>query len=233
MLVFALLGLVVEIVAAPVEWLWPARWGGSTHWAGATGAKRVALTFDDGPSRYTHRILDILEASNVPATFFVIGRQADRHGATLRRIAAAGHEIGNHGYGSNAGRFGFSFDAEKARIAETQAIVETLTSKSPRYFRPPRGRMGRGLLNAVRDSDLAVVYGALPLPPPSAPAERQLEVVRATLEPGAILILHDGDDSGPESTRAEKTVELLPMLLDELEQRGYEVVPLTALLEGE
>src|SRR5207245_9328439 len=66
---------------------------------GAGGERQVAITFDDGPGpRWTPKILDILKAANVKATFFVVGVNAERYPALVRRIVDEGHEIANHTY---------------------------------------------------------------------------------------------------------------------------------------
>src|SRR5579883_997842 len=62
----------------------------------ADGRREAALTFDDGPSPYTAQVLDILKANHVHATFFLCGENAERYPGLVRRIAAEGHEIGNH-----------------------------------------------------------------------------------------------------------------------------------------
>src|SRR5512143_14229 len=64
---------------------------------GPPEARKVALTFDDGPTPpFTEKILDILREKKVTATFFVCGRNAERHPETMRRIVREGHTLGNH-----------------------------------------------------------------------------------------------------------------------------------------
>src|SRR5712691_4872285 len=74
------------------------QWLGRTEWHGRDDAGEVALTFDDGPSADTDRILDILAERNLRATFFMIGRHVEHLPQTARRVAGEGHEIGNHSY---------------------------------------------------------------------------------------------------------------------------------------
>src|SRR5438552_4442861 len=74
------------------------QWLGPTNWRGHGGASAAALTFDDGPSEDTERILDVLAAHNLKATFFMIGSSVERWPQTARRVVAEGHEIGNHSY---------------------------------------------------------------------------------------------------------------------------------------
>jgi peptidoglycan/xylan/chitin deacetylase (PgdA/CDA1 family) len=221
-----------EIISAPLEWLWPRRLGGYTYWRGNTDRKQIALTFDDGPSRYTEQILDILLENNIPATFFVMGRQAELFPETIRRMALENHEIGNHTYSFVARNVVFFSNIKQLEIIKTQDIVKRLASKTPRYFRSPGGQMGRLLWIYVRSQNLDVVYGALPIPHPKKSAAQQLAVTQKNIEPGAILILHDGDDADPNSDRPASTVQLLPVILNDLKERGYEVVALPQLLAG-
>jgi peptidoglycan-N-acetylglucosamine deacetylase len=219
---------VIEVVSAPLEWLWPHSAGGNTIWRGNATKRVVTLTFDDGPSRYTDPILDILRDNNVPALFFVIGRQAEKFPKTIKRMAIEGHEIGNHLFSFEAAR-GLSklyYAVEETEVAHTQQIIQTLTGRAPKYYRSPGGQMGRGLWNAIREHNLTVVYGALPFPTPEDDAHKQLFTAKAAIKPGAIVILHDGDDRHPDSNRPRATLQLLPHLIRELRQQDYKVVSL-------
>jgi len=195
----------------------------------------VALTFDDGPSQYTGQVLDILQAHGAPATFFVRGVAAERHPELLARMATEGHGIGNHGYRTRGprGLARLYAAAEADEVARTQQVVETLTGQRPRFFRAPGGGLGRRLWRLVEAEGLEVVYGALPFPDPEEDAAAQLKTARGNLSPGAILILHDGGDRRPGSTRPQALVEMLPHLLAALEADGFRVADLESLLYDE
>lgn len=227
------LAVIVEGVSAPIEWLWPYRFGGNTHWQGTTRDNYVSLTFDDGPSRFTEHILNVLTEHGVSATFFVMGRQVERFSETVKRMASEGHEVGNHTFSFEARRYlhKLYFSGNGDDVSRTQEIIEAVTGKAPRYFRSPGGQMGRGLWRAIREYDLEVVYGTLPFPRPEESAESQLRTVLDNLKPGGIVILHDGDDHHPDSDRPRATVELLPQLLNELNNRGYRVVSLDEIFQ--
>lgn len=221
-----------ESLSAALEWLWPASLGGATHWQGSPTQNTVSLTFDDGPSAYTGAVLDILRAERAPAAFFVIGSQVERYPALVRRMAAEGHEIGNHTY-SFATRpllLRFFLPVSAGQVARTQEVVRGVTGTTPQYFRSPGGQMGRPLWNAVRRQELRVVNGLLPCPRPESAAATQLATVLRTVRSGAIIILHDGDDRRPDSDRPRATVELLPRLIPALRDRGHAVVPLSRIL---
>lgn len=104
---------------------------------GASDPKKLALTFDDGPDpSWTPRILDILKAEHVPATFFIIGENALEHPFLLKRLVAEGHELGNHTYShpnlaiTGPGQTTFELNA-------TQRLVEAYTGRAMRLFRAP------------------------------------------------------------------------------------------------
>ncbi len=229
-----LLGM-LELVSAPVEWLWPYSAGGNTHWHGNVEGNLVSLTFDDGPSRYTEMILDVLKSHQVPATFFVMGVHVERFPRTVKRMAVEGHEIGNHTYSfeSKRGLFKLYFPLKVEQINRTQEIVKEIIGTAPKYFRSPGGQMGRNLWHMVRQNDLRVVNGTLPFPEPEEDVERQFKTVLRTLKPGAIIILHDGDDRHPDSDRPRSTVRLLPRLLEVLKKKEYKIVSLSELLYGD
>lgn len=220
-----------EAVVAPIEWAWPSDWGGRVHWHGDSRSRNVALTFDDGPSRYTPAVLDILAEHDVPATFFVIGEHAAARPAVIERMAREGHAIGNHTWSHRPSTLRLVAHAPHDEIARTQNVVESLTGEVPIWFRTPSAQLGRNLWNAVRARELEVVHGTLPIAPAGGDADRQLAVLERTLEPGAILVLHDGDDASADSRRPAAVVEALPRLLELLDTNGYEAVSLGELLD--
>lgn len=222
----------IEALSAAAEWLWPVSLGGATHWRGSPKENGVSLTFDDGPSAYTGAVLDILRAERAPATFFVIGSQVERYPTLVRRMAAEGHEIGNHTYSfvTRPVPLRLFYPVSASQVAQAQDVVRGVVGTTPRYFRSPGGQMGRPLWNAVRQQRLGVVNGTIPIPHPECAAPEQLATVLRTVRGGAIIILHDGDDRHPDSGRPRATVELLPRLVPALRERGFAVVPLSRLL---
>ncbi len=226
--VFGLLGM----VAAPVEWLWPAKWGGNTHWDAGEGynEKKISLTFDDGPSAYTAQVLDQLKVHDAKATFFVMGQEVIRYPEVVARMAAEGHELGNHTYDFAAQSNKLFSWIDLDSIEKNQDVIEQFSGQRPIFYRSPGAQMGRFLYREIRLQNLEVVYGALPLPHPKKSAEEQLKIALSTIEPGAIIILHDGDDQEPDSERPQATVDLLPELLEEIYKQGYEVVTVSELL---
>ncbi|GIW07650.1 MAG: hypothetical protein KatS3mg060_2455 [Dehalococcoidia bacterium] len=221
-----------ELVSAVVEWARPVSLGGRVYWRGRRDERAVALTFDDGPTSYTERVLDLLGEAGTPATFFTIGERVERAPTTARRIVAEGHEIANHTYSLALQPVPrrFYLPAATGQVARAQQAITAITGVRPRFFRTPAGQLGRNLWNEVRRHNLAVVHGALPIALPRWSAGLQERILTRQIAPGAILILHDGLDSDPGSRAPEATISLLPALLAAIRERGYRVAPLGTLL---
>jgi peptidoglycan/xylan/chitin deacetylase (PgdA/CDA1 family) len=104
----------------------------------AAGAKRVWLTFDDGPHRTnTPRVLDTLAAHGIKATFFLIGKNCAFYPVVLRRIADEGHRIANHSY-SHANLTLLTRQKIKDELRKTEALIGPYV-KGKKLFRPPYG----------------------------------------------------------------------------------------------
>ena len=184
------------------------------------GQRCISLTFDDGPtSLRTPQVLEILRKSNVQATFFVIGKQAEQHPELLRRAVADGHLIGNHTY-SHPALFCFLMPGRLRReIEQGQETIERICGYKPRYFRSPVG-LRHPLLNLyLKQSNLEYIswrirsFDTLAKRP-----EAILRRIYRGVTPGDIVLLHD-------NAAASATLEALPQLIHELKQRGFEFVP--------
>jgi len=102
---------------------------------------RLALTFDDGPHPlHTARLLDVLCAARLKATFFVVGKDAAKYPALIRRIAEEGHEIGNHTW-SHGDPVMTSPRDFLGEVHQTDELVRNLTGGIPRSMRPPKGEL--------------------------------------------------------------------------------------------
>jgi peptidoglycan-N-acetylglucosamine deacetylase len=185
-------------------------------------APRIALSFDDGPSQWTPAILDLLAAAGAKATFFVLGQSIDGNEDALRRTAAEGHEIGNHGHSHRDMR-----ELSDAEIAEelrsTADWIEALGIARPRLVRPPYGE------GAERLGAESVVLWTVDPVDWRDDADSVVAVVLAEARDGAIVLLHDGRphvDSRSSPTR-EATIEALGRVLDEL--RGWQFVTVSEL----
>lgn len=224
----AALGLVgaaaTFVVAAPrivVEAL--ERWEPGVLWAIDTDRKVVALTIDDGPSDRTREILDLLEAHDARATFFLIGERVAERPTVVDRIVEAGHEIGNHTMVEES-----SIRMSEARFEESLSRADALLERwgDPRWFRPGSGWFDDEMLDAAEErgyrtalASMLPLDGWIPWPP------LVTAYVLGSARPGAVLVLHDGPD------HAETTLEVLRRVLPELSRRGFEVTTASSLAE--
>ncbi len=200
---------------------------------GDEGASGVALTFDDGPHpRTTRAILGILARAGHKATFFVVGRKVEQHPEVVREIHEAGHWLGLHGYEHD--RL-FSFKPPKhvqADIERTQDVVEQVCGVRPVIFRPPVGHVSsRTAVGARRAGVTLVAWSARGFDGrPGARPERVLDRIEPRLRNGAIVMLHDAaerDDFEPVAA------EVLPRLLQAMDERGLKSVSVEDLLDVE
>ncbi len=206
---------------------------GPVVWRGPTTRPAVALTFDDGPDpRHTARIADILEVHQARATFFCIGRQLELHGALARFLHASGHQLENHTYSHGTGLDLFRASRLQKDLRRCQDVLAQLTGSAPSYYRPAVGIRNPPVHAAARDLGLTVVTwthsardGVFPLTPHRAIA------LAGRARAGSILALHDGQLRG-DSTLREQTVRHLPLLLEQLKERGFAFETLSSLLRS-
>lgn len=186
--------------------------------SGPGGRKRVALTFDDGPSDYTPQVLHILKRKNATATFFMLGQQVVRYPATARRVLALGHEIGNHSYDHDLLPSGSNIRHANRNIIRT-------TRFRPCLFRPPYGAVSSSLVASARAARMKVINWDVDTTDWKLPGAGYIRShVLGSARSGSIVLMHDG--GGPRS----QTVEALPGIIDGLRNRGYRLVTVSQLL---
>jgi cellulose synthase/poly-beta-1,6-N-acetylglucosamine synthase-like glycosyltransferase/peptidoglycan/xylan/chitin deacetylase (PgdA/CDA1 family)/spore germination protein YaaH len=200
---------------------------------GNPGPKAVALTFDDGPDpKYTPRVLDILKQRHVPATFFVIGVNAEQNPDLIRREYAEGHEIGNHSY-SHPNIAATSNERTELELLWTERILEHELGVGTMLFRPPYNADSE----PITREEIEPVYraqqmGFLTIAESIDPRDWQkgstpdgiLNEIIAEKDNGHIILLHDagGDRSA--------TLAALPRIIDYFEQNGYRFVSVGDLI---
>ena len=185
------------------------------------GERVVALTFDDGPNPdATPAILDALAARAVKATFFVLGRHAERWPALVKRVADEGHSIGNHGYYHRKLHFkspGYVRDD----LTRGTGAIEQAAAVHPRLFRAPHGFRSPWVTAIARSLGQRTVGWSLGVwdsdrPGVAAIADRTVNGAR----PGSILLLHDGDGYDPGGDRMQ-TARAVPLIVDRLLDQGF------------
>lgn len=176
----------------------------------------VALTFDDGPSDFTPRILEILARQRVPATFFVIGKQAQAHPGTLRDIRRAGHELANHTFThSNLTTLSNAGIADELR--RTGDVLRDRVGVSPKLARPPQGATSIRVRSVIHGRGMKHVLWTIDPLDWSRPGADQIRSrVLNAADGNEIVLMHDG---GP--TERSQTVAALDGIINGLRARGY------------
>lgn len=180
----------------------------------------VSLTFDDGPTQIrTPRLLEILREASVQATFFVIGKEAERNAELLRSAVADGHLIANHTYSHP---YLFCFLTPRRlwnEIEKGQEAIEKICGMRPRYFRSPVGLRHPLLDLYLRRAGLEYISWSIrSFDTIEKQPEAILNRICRRVTPGDIILLHDNATAGV-------MLDVLPPLIDELKKRGFEFVP--------
>jgi peptidoglycan/xylan/chitin deacetylase (PgdA/CDA1 family) len=197
---------------------------------GKTDEPVVALTFDDGPNEpYTSQLLDTLDARGVPATFFQVGRCAERFPSVTRRIASSRHVLGNHSY-SHSFKSYFRSPRQADEIARAQSVLTRIAGVAPALYRPPWLCHWPWVLRTIEHAGLQVVSGdfAHPLEIFQPPADVMARAAVALTRPGSIVIFHDGFDA--RGGRRDQSVGAIGPLIDRLTDQGYRFTTVDQLL---
>jgi peptidoglycan-N-acetylglucosamine deacetylase len=220
-------------LAAAARWTWPApaplvpgiaeRLGIPCRLAGSDG---VALTFDDGPHpQGTPAALEVLAGAGATATFFLVGEQVVRWPEVAAQIAAAGHEIGIHGYIHRL-LLRRRVAALASDLDRAYDVIAAATEREPTLYRPPYGVFSSGALRLVRQRGWQPLlwsawgrdWGARETP--QSIARRAVRGLRG----GDVVLLHDADHySAPDSWR--RTVAGLPAIVEAVAELGLPFVP--------
>lgn len=180
----------------------------------------VAITFDDGPAKYTEEILACLEKYEAHATFFVQGKSVSRYPETLKHAVAIGCEIGNHTWG-HAKLTSSSSDEIKSQISQTNTAVYEITGVYPKLFRPPYGAYNGSVLSAANMP--AIMWSVDTLDWKTRNTEKTVLSVKNSVKDGSIILMHD-----IHAPTAPAAVQIIPYLL----KQGYQLVTVSELLDA-
>jgi len=201
---------------------------GPSVYRGPRGRRAIAITFDDGPSEDTPRILDLLARHRAPATFFECGANVERLPAIARAVREAGHEIGNHSH-SHPLYCLHSPGHIQSDLERAQHAIAAATGVTPVLFRAPYGVRWFGLRGVQRRLGLlGVMWTVIGYDWKAAAGEVISRVARGAGN-GAIVCLHDGRElvRKPDiGATVEAVRALVPLLLD----RGYQMETVSQLL---
>lgn len=190
--------------------------------------KKVALTFDDVPDpRFTPQVLDVLKKYNVRATFFIVGSRAEKHPDLVKRIVKEGHMVGNHSY--NHPEFSkLSMNAFRKQILHTGDIIQRLAGYTPKMIRPPYGDINEEQLRWAAKQHYSIVnWNVDSLDWKGLSKEQVKDNILSAVKPGSIVLQHAGGGVG---SNLNGTIKALPEIIEELRNRGYELVTLDEML---
>src|SRR6266446_6273444 len=188
-----------------------------------TDGPYIAMTFDDGPSAtLTPKLLDLLAARHIKATFFVIGENVAEHPEIVERAAREGHEIGNHSWSHpNFGKM--SEESVRSQLRRTDDAIKNATGKRPTLMRPPYGSITDREKHWIHDEFgyQIILWDVDPYdwrrPGPAVVRNRILKET----QPGSIVLSHDIHPG---------TIEAMPSTFDELEAKGFKFVTVSELI---
>ncbi len=183
----------------------------------------IAMTFDDGPSeKLTPRLLDLLAAHHIKATFFVIGQNVAEHPEILQRAIREGHEVGNHSWSHpNLGKM--SDDSVRRQLKMTEEAITNACGVRPTLMRPPYGSITTRQKHWIHDEFgyRIILWDVDPLdwkrPGPKIVTSRILQQTRA----GSIVLSHDIHPG---------TIEAMPETFRQLEAKGFKFVTVSELI---
>jgi peptidoglycan-N-acetylglucosamine deacetylase len=222
---YAGLGAAAATGAAAGGFAYASLWPGSRIFGEALTAParpgELALTFDDGPNAtWTPRLLDSLANHEVRATFFLLGGRAEAEPDLVRRIAAGGHLIGNHSW-SHPNLARTSAHRIREELARTKTLLEQVTGKPVRFFRPPFGARRPAVFRIARALGLEpVLLNAMTSdwrqPSTARIADTLVKKIDRLQKRGraANIVLHDGGHDDPNANR-EPSVMAAEMLIQQ------------------
>lgn len=193
--------------------------------------KLVALTFDDGPyPPYTQKLLQVLHEKNVPATFFMVGENIVLHPEIVKEVQMQGHEIELHA-GYHQDLLKLTANESLANIQYGKKTLEKFTGQTPKYIRPPHGFKDWAVMKNIQSEHLQTVnWSIIPRDWTNPGSKIIVQRVLENIEPGAIILLHDGDSPKNTAPR-QQTIDAVKIIIDQLHAQGYKFVTVDTLIK--
>lgn len=184
--------------------------------------KLIAITFDDGPTTETPKVLELLRKYDAKATFFCIGRQVEQYPDIFRQTIIEGHTVGNHTY-SHSPKMGLNNRAKVLdELMKTNDIIWNVGGLKSKLYRPPYGVTFPNLAKAVKITKHMVIgWNIRSLDAVIKDEQKILKRITSRLKPGSIILLHD---------TSQKSINVLEQLLVILQRENYKPVTVDRLL---
>jgi peptidoglycan/xylan/chitin deacetylase (PgdA/CDA1 family) len=197
-----------------------------------TKQKKVALTFDDGPSpQWTPKILDELNKAGIKATFFLVGSHVQKYPEVARRIVKEGHTIGNHGYAHSV-LFYYTPAEIEEEIKYSEQVIKDITGYTTKFFRPPKAWLRKTIKQKIKSMGYAIILWSLNSKDwVSFNHKNIVRYIARKVKNGDILLFHDsGNVFSKEGGVRTQTVKSITLLARTLKQMGYKFVSIEELL---
>ena len=187
-----------------------------------TEEKKVALTFDAAwGADKTSKIVDIIKQNEVDATFFLVGFWSEKYADKIKEIDSAGITIGTHS-NTHPKMSTLSADKIKSELQISSKLIEDVTGKKVKYFRPPYGDYNDTLINVAESLELKTIqWDVDTLDWKGINANEILSRVKNSVKNGSIILMHNNSDH---------IVEALPLIISYLKSEGYKMVSIDELV---
>jgi peptidoglycan-N-acetylglucosamine deacetylase len=182
----------------------------------------VALTFDDGPDSATLDVAACLERHGVRGTFFLIGHKIEINPQIVNTLHQSGHLVGSHSY-FHKWFLPLRFPAVQiSEILRTNAIIESIINKKPRWYRPPFGITNPWVAKAVKHTDMVSIgWSVRSFDTVIGAGDLLSKRLKSRVKNGSVILLHDGGTG---------LVGFLDTFIPWLKQSGYQIVSLEDLI---
>ena len=190
-----------------------------------TPEKKIAISFDAAwGNEYTNDILDTLDKYKVKSTFFLVGFWADKYPEDVKEIAKRGHDVGNHST-THPNMPQLSPEKMAEELNTTGQKIEELIGKKPTLFRPPFGDYNDNLIRTCRENGYYVIqWDVDSLDWKELGVQPVVDRVTRNVRNGSIVLFHNN---------AKYIKEYLPLVIERLQESGYEIVPISELIYKE
>lgn len=193
-------------------------------YCGGKAKKWVALTFDDGPGPYTRKMLSILRRAQLPATFFVVGRNVASYKPGLMAEQAYGSPIGNHSW-SHPLLTSMGYQDQRDQLASTNHAIRSATGDRVRFFRPPYGAHDAATDKIAWGLQMPIILWNIDSEDSlGANSKKISRLVKQGLKPGSIILMHENHG---QTIRAMKYT-----IVPALKKSGMTAVTVPQMLAG-
>lgn len=200
---------------------------GSYFLEGYNQQKLIALTFDDGPSEYTSKILDVLELAQVPASFFWQGKDLANYAEVIERSISAGHTVANHSWNHANGMDYSPNELWQQQVVKTNEAFQSIVNITPRFYRPPYGEISDEQVQFLTDQGMKVILWSVDSrdwnPELNSVGQIESEIIN-NHHTEMISLMHDAGGN------RQNTVDALAEIIKYYQGQGYHFVNLETML---